>query len=550
MRSLSFALLSSALAAISLPPGTDDIVTFSGGSVVGQRVDGQNLRYWLAVPFAASTDGANAYAPPQQRQPWSGTLDCRSWGAGCLQSHHNPDAPANQSYDCLNVNVYAPILPQGAAPVSVMVFFHGGAYLEGSNQGPFGIYAGQVFASQHNVVLVAANYRLGPFGWAYTGAGGATGNYGLMDQIAALEWVKDNIAAVGGDPTSVTVFGESAGAMSTGILMTLSPTDPSLPSPQGLFTRAMMESNVAGFNYKNASEAAVFGATFCSLLNCSSPCTAACLRAQDPYTTMAAWNKATGDVGDFILTDLGHILDGLLGTGPVLDGVFMTREPMDAVQSGEYWAKGMPVLLGTNSNEGETFIYDGVSDALPGFLVPLAYLGLTGFNETAATLIDGQERYNSSAYPDGRTPLSHMVTDYWFRCASEQFLAAAARAGAPAFAYRYAHVYSNSSIFPTFGLPEICATSVCHASELPFVFGNVPSFTSFTPAEQALTASMTAFWAAFAKGGDPNGPSGSTAWPAWTAGTRMTLVLDETLATESTVGMCGFWDTVSQGYYF
>ncbi len=138
------------------------------------------------------------------------------------------------------------------------------------------------------------------------------------------------------------------------------------------------------------------------------------------------------------------------------------------------------------------------------------------------------------------------MTDYWFRCASEVFL----RNSGPSsrlFAYRFDHLYSNASIFPTFGLPEICATVVCHASELPFVFHNVPSFASFTPAEDVLANAMAAAWTNFAKSGDPNGP-GAPAWPAWTLSARKTLVWNESVAVEDTTRLCGVWDSIG-GYF-
>jgi para-nitrobenzyl esterase len=558
LRLSAAAIIAAASAAASpapyLPPGVPDVVTFVSGPASGVRSTAANLRYWLSVPYAATTAGANMFLPPQPRGPWPGTLDASQWGPGCLQPHHNPDCPTNQSLDCLAVNIFAPATPAVQGPLPVMVFIHGGAWLEGSGQGPFYIYSGIHFASTNDVVVVTINYRLDVFGWLHLGDSteAVGGNFGTQDEIAALKWVRDNIAAVGGDPTSVTVFGESAGAMSIGILLTS-------PLAEGLFHRAIMESNVAGFNYKNTSEAAVYGSTFCAdaRLNCTHPgsttCDVDCLRAADPHVLMNAWDDATGNVPDFIITNLPHVLDGLLGTGPVIDGTVIADEPLDLVEGGSYWGSKVPVLLGTNSNEGETFIFDGVSFELPGFLVPFAYLALFGYNQTIVDLVGAQPRYNSSAFADGRIPLSHVVTDYWFRCASERFLAAgfAASGGANAnlYAYRYAHVYSNSSIFPTFGLPEICATEVCHASELPFVFHNVPAFTGFTPEEDTLSATMNAYWANFAKTGSPNAP-GLPTWPAWEPVGRQSLVLDTTIVPESTAGMCGFWDSVAEGYFF
>lgn len=539
-----------------LPPGVPDIVTISTGQVKGIAAGTANLKYYLAIPYAASTAGVNMFRPPQPRTPWTGVLDCTNWGAGCIQSHHNPDVPANTSFDCLNVNVFTPYNATSSSLLPVMVFIHGGAWLEGSNQGPFFIYSGGYIASQQNVIVVSLNYRLGVFGWLTLGTTATgeviNGNFGIMDEVAALQWVQTNIGAFGGDPKQVTIYGESAGGMSIGILLTS-------PKAEGLFSKGIMESNVGGFNYKNITEASVYGSTFCSAVNCTTSvglCNTSCLRDTNPYVLESAWNDATGNVPDFIITNLGHILDGLLGTGPTIDGEWLPVEPLDSVEGGNYWGKNIPLLIGTNTNEGETFIYAGVDFALPNFLIPLAYVGLFDFNETAAKLVDTQPRYNSSAYTDGRTPLSQVVTDYWFACATQKFLQSAYRSTVPTYAYRYNHVYSNSSIFPTFGLPEICATAVCHASELPFVFHNVPNFTSFTPVEDTLSASMVTYWTNFAKYGNPNGngqekvkEEGLFVWPPWEPVNRNRIVLDTTFTVESTSEMCGFWDSLG-GYFF
>lgn len=546
LRLLACSAAAACAARVPLPPGVPVDARFAAGVATGVASAAGNVSYFLAVPYAASTAGANSFAPPKPRAPWTGKLNASAFGPGCLQPHHNADVPPTQSFDCLNVNVFVPGTGLPSSPLAVMVFFNGGAYLEGSDQGPFGMYSGAALAADFGVIVVTANYRLGAFGWL---GGlpelGITGNFGIADQIAALQWVRDNVAAVGGDPQRVTVFGESAGAMSIGILMTS-------PRAEGLFSRAIMESNVGGFNYPNATHAAIYAATFCAdaALKCNTgaggACNADCLRNASAQAVMSAWNTATGDVGDFILTNLGHILDGLLGTGPIVDGDYVVGEPIGEVESGAYWAKGLPVLLGTNTNEGETFIYDGVDFPLPGFLIPAAYAGILGLNATAAELVNDQPRYNTSAYPDGRTPLSQMVTDMWFRCASERFLWGAAAGGATQLhAYRYDHVYSNASIFPTFGLPQICASVVCHASELPFVFHELPSFSGFTAAEDALALRMGRLWTSFAKGEalDPE-------WPLWTPATRQTLVFNLTSHVESTVGLCGFWDSLRDSYFW
>ncbi len=191
-------------------------------------------------------------------------------------------------------------------------------------------------------------------------------------------------------------------------------------------------------------------------------------------------------------------------------------------------------------------MFDGVDFPLPNFLAEAAIWGIFGENSTTAAAVEKQPRYHYQSFNDARLVISNVVTDYWFRCASEVFLRASS-SSSKRFAYRFNHLYSNASIFPTFGLPQVCATVVCHASELPFVFHNVPPFASFTPAEDALALAMGTAWANFAKTGDPNG-QGAPAWPAWSPSNRSSLVLNDTFAVEDTNALCGFWDGV--GNYF
>jgi acetylcholinesterase/cholinesterase len=532
-----------------------------------------NVNYWLGIPYAATTSGENKWQPPQPRPAWSGILPCTEFAAGCFSGHHNPDVPAVTSYDCLNLNVYAPTSGNQGSLLPVMVFLHGGGFAEGSNQGPFGMYKGSNIASVHNVIVVAINYRLDVFGWLALGSDDINGNFGLMDQVFALNWIQRNIAAFGGDKSQITVFGESAGAMSVGILLTTE-------KARGLFQRAIMESNPGAYNYHNISEAAIYGAEFCRLMDCQvqipvqsqnqahhstfTGCDVTCLRKiDDEQSILHAWNKAVGNITDFIQANLNHILDGLLPSIPTVDLDWIPGEPVSMWNSGKYWAfeEKVPIMMGTNAGEGETFIYMASDTPVSNLLVPLAYDAFFDFNTTVAGLVAQQDRYSWLNAADGREPISRMLTDYWFRCGSEQVLAAQHAANANVFQYKYSHIYSNSSIFVQFGLPPVCETIACHATELPFVFNNVPSFAHFQPDESVLSARMMSYWTNFAKTGDPNNDgsdshitntkiSSLTNWPAWTPLDKLSLVFSNgtEATTESTLSLCGFWDEV--GYFF
>ena len=217
-------------------------------------------QYFKGIPYAGSTAPPHRFMPPQPLAPWSGTLNATAFAPGCVQSHHNPDVPAQQSEDCLNLNIYAPAGTKAGDALPVMAFIHGGAFEEGSNRGPFDMYEANYIVQQHKVVYVTLNYRLGAFGWLSAGDA-VPGNMGLLDQRAALQWVHDNIAFFGGNPSAVTVQGESAGAMSIGLHLVS-------PGSKGLFKRAIQESGVTGYPYRDSTEQAAYGMQFCKALQC------------------------------------------------------------------------------------------------------------------------------------------------------------------------------------------------------------------------------------------------------------------------------------------
>lgn len=545
-----------------------NIVTIESGKVQGMVApDSPNVHFFLGIPYGASTADENMFAPPQKPRAWTNVKPVTTYGPACYQSHHNPDAPSYQSFDCLNLNVFAPI-PAGAGLLPVMVFIHGGAFQEGSNQGPFGIYNGTHIASQHNVVVVTIQYRLGAFGFMSLGGDqGLGGNYGIMDQILALEWVQRNIAAFGGDKMQVTVFGESAGAMSIGILLLVE-------QARGLFSKALMESNPAAFNYHNQTEAAVYGNSFCSYLGCAamavagsasaSTCNVPCMRAKDGQTIMDAWEQTVNNATNFIVANGGHILDGFLSSIPTVDpaGGFLTEEPQSAFLSGNYWAAQdkIPLMAGTNAGEGQTFIYGAQGKPVTPLDTFLCLDAVFAFNQTVIGMLEENPRYSPFAFTDGREAMSHVMTDYWFRCGTENALLGQASAGAPTYEYKYAHVFSNASLFVHFGLPAVCATTACHATELPFVFDEVPTqLANFTSAEAEMSRMMVTFWTNFAKTGDPNKESALTSsastassyptWPLWTPLDRLALVFQNgtDTAQESGAGICSFWDKI--GYF-
>lgn len=445
------------------------------------------------------------------------------------------------------MDIFAPANPSGLGPASaeapalqpVVVWFYGGGFAEGSDSGPFRLYDGAFMASTHNVVVVQPNYRLGALGWVRIKDSNAKGNAGLLDQDFALRWVQKNIAAFGGDPSQVTIMGESAGAMSVGIHLTR-------PNSRGLFQRAIMESNFAGYVYKNSSGMEDFGATMCDAVpgcSSSSGCSLDCLQAANVSAITTAWKKASGDIVDTILSDLNHLIDSVLSFTPIVDGEVVTELPLAAMASGSpNYQSDIPVLYGSNGFEGQTFIYAATTADIPSFLLPLAYPVLLG-GEDNAKAIEAQPRYAVDSSPDGKIQLSNVVTDYFFRCASQQFSVAAT---APTFVYRYNHTFSGGAVFGKFGLPVVCEKVACHASELPFVWRNdVPELNaSFTPPELVLADQMDAYWASFIRTGSPNTMKLASApeWPRFDLSTAQNLRFDTpAIETEDSLDMCNFW---------
>lgn len=374
---------------------------------------------------------------------------------------------------------------------------------------------------------------------------GAAGNMDLLDQRFCMQWVQKNIHLFGGDPDQVTIWGESAGAMSVGIHLVS-------PGSRGLFRAAIQESNPVGMMYRNTSGASLYGATFCDLAGCqpggpTAKCDMECLREKPLDTIQQAWKKASDDVGDFILSDWGHLLDGILEGKPTVDGKIVPGEPVTLLNEGK--AADVPVLVGSNGAEGATFIYAALEQPLECILYSLALDVILGFDDSG--MVQNRTDYSPSIgnFSDCRPQFGRAITDWWFGCGLTNFARGATGAGSRAFVYEYTHVFSGASIFPKFGLPVQCETQCCHASELPFVFGNdVPSLNAtFTPKEQVLTEQMQAYWASFIKHMDPNVDriSGSPQWPVWDEVHQSVLRLDTPAPTVTNHSeLCHFWDGV------
>ena len=442
-------------------------VTIAQGTLAGTTDGG--IDSYKNIPYAAPPLGDLRWRSPQQAPLWTAVRDASTFGPACPQNVTGglmAAAHLPQSEDCLTLNVWTPALH--AARLPVMVWIHGGGFTEGSAAIPR--YDGAELA-RHGVVLVSFNYRLGRLGFFAHPALREGANFGLLDQIAVLQWVKANIAAFGGDPNNVTLFGESAGGGSVEILMTL-------PAARGLFARAISESG-----------AVLFGA-------------APLADARKDALTLAARIGAT-DLKALRAASVAQILagGGDETTGLIADGQSLPVAPPIAFAKGHFAA--IPYLTGTNSNEGSE-LGDGNADWLT---QPLGdRLGaVRALYELGGTLSDGEFH-------------RQLFSDRFFG-GSARLLAGYTSLAMPTYVYRFGFLSLRAHRRGETGVP--------HGGELAFVFGFGPLRAFAPPQDVAVTDMMQTYWTNFARTGDPNG-EGVPPWPRFEGAHPQTLVIEDT----------------------
>ena len=474
------------------------VVATAAGLVRGERRG--DLAQWRGVPYAAPPIGARRFRPPEPPAAWAGVRDATRFGAASAQSRDLRLAMMSgitdkiaTDEDCLTVNVFAPA-PGAGGPYPVVVWIHGGAFVMGTTATP--LYHGGAFAAD-GVVMVTVNYRLGLAGMLYLGElapGYAAGNCALLDQIAALRWVRDHIAGFGGDPGQVTVMGESAGAIAIGALL-------AMPAARGLFHRAILQSGASALAMPGRAEATAL--------------------ARRVIAALGVEAAALADVPIERLLEVQAALVAGVGVGtlaPYVDGVSLPAPAIDALCAGS--AAGVPVLLGTNRDEWtlfEVLFGEQTIDALRGPLT--ARLG-----DALAPLLAAYR----AERPEPRTDAAatqrawvDLIGDAVFRLPCVRLAEAQAAAGAPAYLYRF------DWPSPSFG----GRLGAGHAVELPFVWNRLDlAFAqlvigSDAARQQPLASAVHASWVAFIRTGDPNG-GGLPTWPTYDATRRATMRID------------------------
>ncbi len=489
--SLALALMLAAGAARAQSPPTAAV---EGGQVSGVA-DGA-VTYFKGIPYAAPPVGALRWRAPQPVIPWSGMRAADHYGHDCMQvPFAADDAPTRTQpdEDCLVANVWRPSAPS-AKPLPVIVWIYGGGLITGGTSPA--IYDGSAFAKQ-GVVFVSFNYRLGRFGFfgfpALTAADadhGLLGNYGYMDQIAAMKWVQRNIAAFGGDPAQVTVFGESAGGGSVHMLLTS-------PLAQGLFARAMIESG--------GGRGAAKGPRLLSQDRPEKPSSeslgVAFARAKGITGTDAAALAALRALPESEIANgmsLGDA-DAQAATygGAMIDGRLVVEEPQAAYLAG-HDAK-VPLVIGANSDDLRPWNAKTKDEAFARFPDPAA----------ARAAYDPEGTATLEAL-DANMGRNQMMLE------PARFVAAALAAqGAPVWAFRFSYVAK---------VHQGEWVGAHHASEIPYVMDQVTARygAATTPADVAVGEVANRYWVNFAKTGDPNGP-GLPHWPRYDAASDQIL---------------------------
>lgn len=477
-------------------------VTVTSGLVRGEEQDG--IARFLGIPYAAPPFGEHRFAPPAPVVPWQGVRPATEYGPTVPKGDYPPQYArllAEQVIpgdDCLNLNVWAPApLEGGGRPV--LVWIHGGSFMNGS--GSVLEYDGSGFA-RDGVVCVTINYRLAADGFLSFEDAAETGsaNRGLQDQVAALQWVRDNIAAFGGDPGRVTVAGESAGAMSVTTLL-------AMPSARGLFTQAITESGAAAHTLTPDIGAKV--RTFLAEAMGIEP-TREAFRAAD----LTRLVQAASDLVVEVQTTpdpvrWGSLALSLLPFAPVVDGTVLPEHPLDAFASGA--ANDVAVLTGTNREESRLFM------VAPGVIDLIDEPTLQGAAAAYGLSPEGVERYRANR--PGSSPgdvMAAYVTDWFFMIPSLRHAEAREDGGGSTWVYRfdYPHQADNNG----FG--------AAHAVEIPFVFDTLgldqtAALIGANPS-RAVAETAHGIWVSFVATGDPG-------WPAYTRSRRTVGVIAETL---------------------
>ncbi|XP_015349741.1 neuroligin-1 isoform X7 [Marmota marmota marmota] len=495
----------------------DPLVTTNFGKIRGIKKELNNeilgpVIQFLGVPYAAPPTGEHRFQPPEPPSPWSDVRNATQFAPVCPQNiidgrlpevmlpvwfTNNLDVVSSyvqdQSEDCLYLNIYVPTeddIRDSGGPKPVMVYIHGGSYMEGTGN----LYDGSVLASYGNVIVITVNYRLGVLGFLSTGDQAAKGNYGLLDLIQALRWTSENIGFFGGDPLRITVFGSGAGGSCVNLL-TLSHYS------EGLFQRAIAQSGTALSSWAVSFQPAKYARMLATKVGCNVSDTVElveCLQKK-PYKEL---------VDQDIQPARYHI-----AFGPVIDGDVIPDDPQILMEQGEFL--NYDIMLGVNQGEGLKFVEnivdsdDGISASDFDFAVSNFVDNLYGYPEGKDVLretikfmyTDWADRHNPETR---RKTLLALFTDHQWVAPAVATADLHSNFGSPTYFYAFYHHCQTDQV-PAWA-------DAAHGDEVPYVLG-IPMIgptelfpCNFSKNDVMLSAVVMTYWTNFAKTGDPNQP--------------------------------------------
>jgi para-nitrobenzyl esterase len=506
--------------ATTVTPAAGVVVTDTGPV---QGVTASGAWAYLGIPYAAPPVGALRWSATQPHACWSSALQASTFGAMCLQVDSNDTTKVLGQEDCLTVNVWAPSAATATSALPTVVFIHGGGNVQGSSSDTASDgsheYDGAALAAAENAVVVTFNYRLGALGFlGHTSFGPHPGNYGTLDQVFALGWVHRNVAAFGGDPSRVLVFGQSAGAEDVCDMV-------ASPLTAGLFSAALMESG--GCTARPLATVESFAQTWATKAGCgAAPDPASCLRALDATAVTLVMPEpasiAGSSQGDY---------------EPDVDGVALTAPSDQVLASGQF--HHVPFVIGSNSDETALELAKGYPSGMTTTQYQAAVLAYAKNDQNLASQIVAE--YPLANYPSPLEAYVQVTTDAKFTDGARYAARAAAEGqpDQPVWRYFYVHRLENAPAATK-------ALGAWHGIELAFLFRDL-GIASYTPSagEMTLSTSLGGAWTSMAAGGAPD-VGASVAWPKYDAATDPYTQLDDTFTTGTGVrtALCDFWDGV------
>jgi para-nitrobenzyl esterase len=492
----ALALVWAALASVAgLLAQTSKPVRMQSGLVQGTTEDG--VTTYRGIPFAAPPVGELRWRPPQAPMAWSGVRNAVQFAPACMQVPIvNKDLgmeSVTTNEDCLYLNVWTPV-KSANEKLAVMVWIYGGGFTIGGTS--MSLYDGKNFAKK-GVILVSIAYRLGAFGFMAhpeltAEQGGHSGNYGLLDQIAGLQWVKRNIAAFGGDPSRITIFGESAGGISVSMLS-------ASPLAKGLFRGAISES---GGNFAPQHQTGTEGGENMDSLATAEKNGKAFLAKLGAGSIADARKKSAEEIQK-------NSPPGLGTAWPIFDGYVLLGDQYKLYEAKRY--NDTPVLIGTNSDEGALFVPFAKADLYQKNIH-------AGYGEYADKIL--------AAYPGGTDAEAlrssrDMFRDATFAWPTWTWARLQSKTGKGKV---YVYYFSHRPSYPN--TPQFKDWGAAHAGEIAYVFGNFTPTMPATASDRTVSDEISSYWVNFAKKGDPNG-SGLPNWPAFTNTSAQVMNLDD-----------------------